>query len=190
MCTEIYQVFQDPDCKHEEFQNSFRCPAMKEADPEGERSEPYIVPVKPPKIQPGTIPSCQRRKATKPMKGKCRRCRRKELLLSSPKDKKQDRSVSRSSPASGRSSDISRMPSFDDGSPLPDPRAWDKVQESFLEVTKKQRDPSSGSTANWRRERINTQHQLIEPGWITGRNASAGNFSFSQPGFFSRKHNG
>ncbi|KAI0205783.1 hypothetical protein F4808DRAFT_410275 [Astrocystis sublimbata] len=74
MCIEVYNKFAFGDCQHKEYQNSYRCEAAR-----GNQlpKEPIQLPAKPERV--GW--SCAKvREATRPASGKCRRCRRLQLL--------------------------------------------------------------------------------------------------------------
>ncbi|KAI1201612.1 hypothetical protein F5X97DRAFT_331325 [Nemania serpens] len=75
MCTEVYSLFGDTDCRHKEYQNTFPCHIARRCHPDDDQllREPVFLPARPPKLPPGLL-GCKVRKATRPTMGKCRGC--------------------------------------------------------------------------------------------------------------------
>ncbi|KAI0106973.1 hypothetical protein GGR51DRAFT_516972 [Nemania sp. FL0031] len=80
MCTEVYSLFSDTDCRHKEYQNTFPCHIARRCHPDDDQvlKEPIFLPARPPNVPPGLL-GCMVRRATRPRTGKCRGCTRKQL---------------------------------------------------------------------------------------------------------------
>ncbi|KAI1300762.1 hypothetical protein F5Y03DRAFT_363463 [Xylaria venustula] len=81
MCTEIYNLFGDIQCQHREYQNTFPCHVARRCHAGDDHllKEPVFLPAKPPIVPPGLL-GCQVRRATRPVAGKCRECKRQRKL--------------------------------------------------------------------------------------------------------------
>jgi hypothetical protein len=81
MCTEVYNLFDDPDCKHREYQNTFACHIVRRCNENDNQTlkKTVFLPTNPPKVPPGLF-DCKMRRATRPVAGKCPDCRRQQRL--------------------------------------------------------------------------------------------------------------
>ncbi|KAI3317609.1 hypothetical protein HD806DRAFT_550386 [Xylariaceae sp. AK1471] len=147
MCTEVYNLFSDSECKHKKYQNTFPCHVVRRCNPDDDQllEKPVFLPAKRPKVPPGLF-GCNVRKATRPVAGKCRDCNKQQL---------QAQQVSNSA-SSIQSSNH---------------RALAQVQDSFLQVSREQRTTpqSIGSS----RERAGSQGSYMEASWSSPASGSA-----------------
>ncbi|KAI0876352.1 hypothetical protein GGS24DRAFT_238251 [Hypoxylon argillaceum] len=140
MCTEVYNIFSDIECRHKEYQNTFPCHVARRCHPDDDQllKEPIFLPARPPNVPPGLF-GCKVRRATRPIMGKCRSCSKKgprpsqgnitNIVETTPS------STSRISLAGSAKSTASGFTT-----PSPDRRILlERVPESSLEVSGEQR---------------------------------------------------
>ncbi|KAI0426994.1 hypothetical protein F5Y09DRAFT_46146 [Xylaria sp. FL1042] len=79
MCTEVYSIFGDPECQHQEYQNTFPCHIVRRcrADDDQLLKEPVFLPAKLPNVPPGLL-GCKMIRAMRPVAGNCRDCGRRQ----------------------------------------------------------------------------------------------------------------
>ncbi|KAI1260852.1 hypothetical protein F5Y18DRAFT_243802 [Xylariaceae sp. FL1019] len=158
MCTEVYMCFDDPCCSHREYQNTFPCHIVRRCHPTDDQllREPVFLPQPPPRMPPG-FKGCKMRRASRPVKGKCRECRRAEYqAMKQRQDGLLATSVSSSNPST--SSYLGQR--FI--TPSPDNRARDRIQDSLFQVAKEQRGtPVSSVGVAGGRQRTGSQGSYL-----------------------------
>ncbi|RWA13645.1 hypothetical protein EKO27_g1477 [Xylaria grammica] len=124
MCTEVYNLFGDIKCQHKEYQNTFPCHIARRcsADDDQPLKEPIFLPARPPNVPPGLL-GCKVRRATRPVTGKCRDCRRRELQVA------QSNNIHKTAPSWTSASSVGSSKSTVNGfiKPSPDHRALAKA---------------------------------------------------------------
>lgn len=113
MCTEVYTIFSDPECTHKEYQNTFPCHVVRRCNEDDDQllREPVFLPTRPPNIPPGFL-GCKVRKATRPVAGKCRACRKKHVRTKQGNNSVTEATTPSSNSASSLQSSSKRTPAL------------------------------------------------------------------------------
>ncbi|KAI5923824.1 hypothetical protein F4810DRAFT_667640 [Camillea tinctor] len=183
MCNQVWTRFLD--CQHKEYQNTFPCHVARRCRPDDDMllAEPVFLPTAPPSIPPGML-NCQIRTATRPSRGFCLECRKKERAkkLSSSSSSSSSSASATTNPAtttptkqmttSGSSSSFYSSNSSTThrvASPSPDPRALERVRQSFISVAAQQRSVSQSPAGAQEREQNQDRNQgrVTSYGWST-----------------------
>ncbi|KAI1825166.1 hypothetical protein F4861DRAFT_502607 [Xylaria intraflava] len=80
MCIETYALYNDIECQHAVYQNTWVCDtaARRRAGEENLLRETVFLPARPPNLPPGFF-GCRTLRATRPVAGKCPSCIRAQL---------------------------------------------------------------------------------------------------------------